>query len=314
MRWLSVLAAMAVVGCAEGESFEGDLESRAGRTNPNSRWGCRTCGFANSPRTGTFLLSNFGVGVIGGAASLVALEDPWFNRVDAEVDEFGDFVANDPSGKRTVGADLIGWKLIMWDADSQQEYAIEIYDHEMVPDWATGALMPTYGLAAYQLNDPDLGLTNVCPDMPVQDTTVVLTRGQSVDEAALELNLDPDRAIMACVSHNVAKSWQMTHDDNVPRRQAALKMLAADYCGDGYAGNTTVGTPIEFSDAQGSFPVPPGLKIEAAWEQGGALCVNTPRQVARQSLWCGASLPTCDRLAPAVLADADWISYHPATP
>ena len=131
-----------------------------------------------------------------------------------------------------------------------------------------------------------------------------------MDEATLELTLDPDKAIMACVSHNVAKSWQMTHDDNVPRRQAALKMMAADYCGDGYAGYTTVGTPIEFSDAQGSFPAPSNLQIEAAWNEGGALCLNTPRQVARRDVACQAILPTCDQLGPA-LADADWISYHP---
>ena len=154
---------MGVVGCAEGDSFEEELELRSSRSTGGSRWGCQTCGFVNSPRTGTFLLSNFGVGMPGVGAGLTALEDPWFNRVDAEVDEFGDFVALDPNGKTTIGANLIGWKLIFWDPDSQTEYAVEIYDHELVPNWFDGSLMPTYGLGRVSAQRPGSGADERLP-------------------------------------------------------------------------------------------------------------------------------------------------------
>ena len=62
--------------------------------------------------------------------------------------------------------------------------------------------------------------------------------------------------------------------------QACVRMVRADYCGDG-TGWTENGTPIDLFDRLGIVrpepTVPAGMHFEAAWEPGGAICVHHPR-------------------------------------
>lgn len=92
--------------------------------------------------------------------------------------------------------------------------------------------------------------------------------------------------------------------------QTALKMLSADYCGNGKA-FTADGTPLVWRDrALGDFAQQP-KELEARWDQNGATCLNTPRLERNFPQWgvdraaiesdcqsTGHLLPNCDPQVP----------------
>lgn len=66
------------------------------------------------------------------------------------------------------------------------------------------------------------------------------------------------------------------------QRQAMLKLLTADYCGDGRP-SAVNGTPLFFQDQDGRFDPTPWLgdrvaEFEAIWTPAGALCLEDPRR------------------------------------
>ena len=89
------------------------------------------------------------------------------------------------------------------------------------------------------------------------------------------------------------------------QRQALLKMLVADYCGDGRA-FTDGPRPLRWALANGSYPTervaqPVDLssrrRVEAIWGPEGAICLNTPRvakrtDVLEHCLTTGKAVPT----------------------
>ena len=76
--------------------------------------------------------------------------------------------------------------------------------------------------------------------------------------------------------------------------EAAIRMIRADYCGDG-ATHTTNGNPIDVSDKWGIQTPDTTWQVEAKWGPDGAVCLNTPRKLQwpRSSIPCAASLPYC---------------------
>lgn len=138
---------------------------------------------------------------------------------------------------------------------------------------------------------------------------------------------------MACTDHLLGKAIRMGYgsarDDEsrpsrAPGRVATLRMLRADYCGTGRA-FTEEGTRIYWQNQKGEIArgAPParyadmrGDRIEAGWNQHGAMCLNTPRlteQYTREEIEaaCGRTLPLCTTEA---LADAEWTTWHPNAP
>src|SRR5262249_42702503 len=101
--------------------------------------------------------------------------------------------------------------------------------------------------------------------------------------------------------------------DLMPYYQACVRMVRADYCGDG-VGHTRNGTPIDIFDhigIQQDEPTP-ALSFEAAWGPDGAICVRhtrlqsvRPTQPRGQPCPHRASRigPSCDEAAPALLFD-----------
>lgn len=95
--------------------------------------------------------------------------------------------------------------------------------------------------------------------------------------------------------------------------QACVRMVRADYCGDG-VGHTRNGTPIDLFDRigiQADEPAP-GMTLEAAWGPDGAVCVNhtrLPEVLTTEAL--GAMCPAhvaqrCDEHVPALLFDRSF--------
>jgi hypothetical protein len=78
----------------------------------------------------------------------------------------------------------------------------------------------------------------------------------------------------------------------LPERQAMLKMLTADYCGDGRS-FTRTGQPLRYMDRRHWYPgVPFSLdpaafeigSIEAIWGASGAVCLSQPRLAAMDEI------------------------------
>jgi ADYC domain len=100
--------------------------------------------------------------------------------------------------------------------------------------------------------------------------------------------------------------------DNIslaPYYQACVRLVRADYCGDGI-GHTRDGTPIDIFDTIGIQRDEPGpeMSFEAAWGVDGAICVRhtrLPDVLDRAALMAQcprlARSETCDEAAPALL-------------
>lgn len=76
--------------------------------------------------------------------------------------------------------------------------------------------------------------------------------------------------------------------------QAAVRMVIADYCGDGTA-YTAEGTGLQVMDVWGLHSTPYlALPTEAGWDENGATCLLEPRhRDAAHGLPCADDLPPC---------------------
>lgn len=293
---------------------EPDVALRAG-----GDWGCRTCGYTNSPFFGQLPIDRFITegGPLGAPLKLAGLEDPSGERYPAQVDAQG-FVAEGPSGPVREGA-LVGWTLVL--ASATDEQRVEITAFELHPDWVAGDPISTYGLAYYDPLDPDVPHVNVCPGLSLDETSVVLLTDELYDMT--KKTVDPNQpgwVTMACRGHALAKLKLLGYDPHdayhskVEQRQAALKAITADYCGGGTS-FTAVGQPLEWVDELGNFPasaLSPAVTVEARWSEHGALCLDDPRFVPRTDVEALCSLPPCG--GAVELDGARWLTVVPKLP
>lgn len=132
--------------------------------------------------------------------------------------------------------------------------------------------------------------------------------GNPTDAIALRNVWDPstgtrqqlsDAITWACRGAALAKAiewgyipWESAAMEDA--HQAAVRMIRADYCGDGVH-HTSNGNPIDVSDIYNIQRPDTTWDIEAKWGPNGAVCLNTPRKLyhPRSSLPCAASLPYC---------------------
>ena len=266
-------------------------------------WGCQTCGYSNSPFFGTLPIDRLRTGTNKDQGStdlrLVALQSPAGVQHPARV-EVQELVADTPAGPVQRGS-LQGWSLVLDDGASQHLVAISTYEEH--PDWVTGQLIPAYGLAYHDPVDPDHPLVNVCPGIGPDETSVVLITDELYDVTTKEVLPDqPGWVTLACRGHALMKLKFLGHDphddygSNWKQRQAALKMVTADYCGQGHS-FTAVGQPLAWVDELGNFPeeaLPSILGVEAKWTAYGAVCLDEPRLVPRAEVEAQCSIPTCN--------------------
>lgn len=278
-------------------------------------WGCRTCGYTNSPVFGEHPIDRFRVsGKAAGDLRLVALENPAGVQYPATV-QAQSFVATTPAGL-VQGSGLIGWSLVLDDGAFQR--SVRISSFQTHPDWVLGQPIPTYGLAYLDPEDPEAPLANVCPDFDPDETSVVLIADELYDVEKKTVSPNESGWVtMACRGHALMKLKFLGHDPNDDygsqweQRQAALKMLTADYCGHGHS-FTALGEPLEWVDELGNFPaeaLPSIDSVEAKWSEDGALCLDQPRLVARSEVDAHCILPTCD--GDMDLGSARWMSLIP---
>lgn len=312
---LILLGSLGLAGC---DTSSETLDSERKYVFLGGGWGCPTCDFRNSPHFGLYPINDFQLGGGGPGFSLESIEDPAGDRHAVEFDGSA-LVARTKNGD-FEGIDLLDWTLIFEFGGSETRVAVAGF--ELHPDWVGGADVPTYALGVLTGPSGEEELESVCPGLSFEQTNVVFTPGETYDPVALTVQPGvSDRVTMSCRGHAVAKLKFLGHDPSdaygstVDGRQAALKMLTADYCGDGQP-HTTVGHPLNFADDLGLFEphvFAPASDMEARWDQDGAVCLSEPRNalVARGDVTCAASLPTCSGQG---LAGALWSSYAPKSP
>lgn len=86
-------------------------------------------------------------------------------------------------------------------------------------------------------------------------------------------------AKLALTGHTEAAHHAGTFETTMSERTTMLKMLAGDYCGDGFP-FTVAGQPLNWIDDKGTMKLLTAkdkLVFEARWDENGATCLNKPR-------------------------------------
>jgi hypothetical protein len=113
---------------------------------------------------------------------------------------------------------------------------------------------------------------------------------------------------IACAGTAIAKMHLLRHTlagsegpfaTTRDQRQAMLRMLRADYCGDGMA-YTVDGHPLRYADEWGWHHASIDLSqasqrslVEGVWSHKGAVCLDRPRMVQRSEIRCTRPIPAC---------------------
>lgn len=136
------------------------------------------------------------------------------------------------------------------------------------------------------------------------DVTAAVYRDLHVDEDGF-MSVANDVLYIGCINGAVGKAslWGYRPDygdfsdghwgERLPAFEAAVRMIRADYCGDGVS-HTQPGTPVYVEDDVG-FNIGSGPVSEAVWGIDGALCLDQPR-ISGSSRTCasGAEIPLCN--------------------
>ncbi|MCR9160936.1 MAG: ADYC domain-containing protein [Nannocystaceae bacterium] len=297
-----LLALGSIGGCG------GPAESPAGMTATARKgtvfyvgggWGCPTCDFRNSPLVGAYPVPAvaYGSAADPNMPSFTDAVSPSGAVFPVDIDERG-LVVVAPGGD-IEGHALVGWTVRI-KVPGQGVEEVLIYNYAEVPDWTdNGDPVPTFGLSLPHQAD---GGVNLCPGMDVDETSVVFLDGETYDlsmPGAGAVKSTPDVATLACRGHALAKMKLLGYDPGSPytqtsaeERAATLRMVTADYCGDGHP-HTVLGTAVDWTDYAGHVQYDPsrmGQKVEAEWTEAGASCFNRPRVPGTQP---SCSLPLC---------------------
>jgi hypothetical protein len=211
--------------------------------------------------------------------------------------------------------DLVGWTIkldrVPTPEDPTEEIDIEIlgFDGD-VASWADeGPAISAYALA-YHDSENYNELYPVCPD-PQDDGPDVISATIISGEIYLEhskqiVDAAPSWITIACLDNAVAKMKFMGYGPNqafpgqgtpatVNQRQSTIRMIMADYCGDGVS-FTEDGTKLNWENlAETVSPdtAPLWLDVEALWDEDGAICLSNPRLVTLPEVEAHCTLPTC---------------------
>jgi hypothetical protein len=104
--------------------------------------------------------------------------------------------------------------------------------------------------------------------------TEIYDRGQlSTSTSQVTFSCEGTGPIAKCI-HAGYKPWLATGPSYT---QACVRMVRADYCGDGIA-HTSDGTPIEATDVAGiNAPLTSAWGVEAEWGSAGGICASQLR-------------------------------------
>lgn len=214
--------------------------------------------------------------------------------------EQGRLHARDPDGSPLPAAALVGMELTLVDSN---DHAVRLrIDAEVEPVGAYAAY------AVSRLDDASGRWVPHCErDLDGRDVALALP-GRWRDAGAGPFVEDPHDFTLACTGGSNGKCARMGYapgartadgESLTPYFEACVRMLRADYCGDGHP-HTEPGVPVELRDRAGRHGHAHALRMgfEAVWGRHGAICVRRPRDYARAST--GQLAARCPRLADAL--------------
>lgn len=212
-----------------------------------------------------------------------------------------------------AGPQLVGKVLSLETPDGPLSLNITAYDNT-VPSWsATGGPTTIYRL---QWKGADNVWRAICPNTsdPNKDM-VTLIYGETYDRVTNDIVGGMGRWFtIACVAEVAFKMKMMDYHPagrrkaNLEQRQTTMRMISADYCGDGTP-YTIDGTTVAWRNRDSS--VYAGVaenSLEAKWGPDGALCLDDPRYADPGSVHC--SIPSCGGDA-TFTAGLEWRTMLP---
>jgi hypothetical protein len=207
-----------------------------------------------------------------------------------------------------AGSELVGGGLYL--ANGKRSFLLKITEVGSVASWAQSSSGPPVVLESYKLdwtalvNGAETEFYNMCPHPPTRDDTMGMTgplafhtllfEGDRIDaRQKLDTDVDVSWVNLGCAGSALAKLALTGHTEaslnakafktTLAERQTMLKMLTADYCGDGTP-FTVPGQPLNWRDDAGTMQLtalitqpPQPLALEARWTEKGAACLDSPR-------------------------------------
>jgi hypothetical protein len=179
------------------------------------------------------------------------------------------------------------------------------------------------GLIDIVSHDKEQGRFELMGMTPIES---VVYEGDRVDDVLKTMSQVADNRWfnIGCAGHTLSK-LRLTHNtiqSQVPgisrpweQRQATLKMLVADYCGDGTV-FTVAGQRLVWQGDAVSYFSPPGL-LEARWTETGAACLYAPRMLFPSTPLGPVDFPDIWNqikavCAPLICADTDPVPFDGA--
>jgi len=297
------LALFAIAGCDTQDVDDlGEAAVRSG-------WGCSHCGIVlgNSPTINGASLSDINLALANSTGIKVKLGTTPQNRpfrleIDPSNESFRAVDPQDPDQLLLQGTDFIGAKIAL-EMPGAIDVTLVITDmDEEVESWsADGSPLVAYR-AEYMSGNQYISL---CPSTSPENQWFTLISGELYNQANNGTSLgisgittSADSVTLACVGEAAAKMKLMdfhpagNREASQDDRMSTLRMITADYCGDGTP-YTGTGIPVAWRDAKETVEPPTTEDIlEALWTPSGARCLDTPRLIERDMIHC--EIPTCD--------------------
>jgi len=209
-----------------------------------------------------------------------------------------------------AGDELVGGGLYL--TNGKRSFLLKITEVGSVDSWAQSSSGLPVMLESYKLdwtellNGGETEFHNMCTRPPTRDGNdtlgmagplafhTLLFEGDRIDaKRKLDTGVDPSWMNLGCAGsalaklaltgHTEASRNAKTFNTSLAERQTMLKMLTADYCGDGTP-FTVPGQPLNWRDDAGTMQLtalitqpPQPLRLEARWTEKGAACLDSPR-------------------------------------
>lgn len=177
--------------------------------------------------------------------------------------------------------------------------------------WISGYTVISSAQTRYTFQTLDAGgaVVHVCDPSPQGDYSAIPIKDRTVDPTTGAVAIRARTLYLGCLSGAVGKARAWGYGPEQPADfAAAIRMIRADYCGDGTSW-TTEGTSVQVHDAWGINTFAQASEAsEAVWTATGLACLTQPRWTAfnaAQVSCDGAPVPSCPE-------DVDMTTYEGA--
>lgn len=268
-------------------------------------FGCSHCGInlGNSPNVNGADLSDIHLDTTNTSGIKLRLGtgplpngSPFVLDIDPVTETFRALDPGDPDVVLFEGTDFLGAKIALEMPNGGGTVSLEITDiDDEVISWAAGGAP----IVAYRAQYLSGGMyQSLCPSTSPENQWFTLISGEIYDRSNHLITSSARSVSIACVGEAAAKMKLMDfHPEgnrgaSVDDRLATLRMITADYCGDGTS-YTAGGVAVAWRDHDDLVEPPTDENtLEAMWTKDGARCLDTPRFTNRDMVHC--EIPDCE--------------------